>query len=372
MVLQGTWHQQQSRYGNRYEYAGEQRTIHANFINDFPIGGTEAHLIRAGGSLLLDDLSEELSNPMASDANPDAQIWERMEVVPGVFGEYNLELRDWSVVAGIRADYHNLLGWFATPRLHVRKCWNEQTTLRLSGGRGLRTVNPVLEFNNWMNSARVFERDSGLLSESAWNTGGGLMQVFSLGEREWSVRLDYFYTAFEDRVVADLDADANAIVIRQAEGFSRSHAGQVELEGEMAKGLSLRLAYKYEDVRAQTAGELRPEAFVPRWRSLISMGYQTPKKDWQADATLQLTGPARLPLDFEDTESPVFPQLLAQITRNFTQWSVYVGSENITNFSQHHAIRGANDPFGSDFDAAGLWGPVMGRNVYAGVKFTLN
>jgi hypothetical protein len=68
----------------------------------------------------------------------------------------------------------------------------------------------------------------------------------------------------------------------------------------------------------------------------------------------------------------VFPQLLAQVTRHFGAWSVYAGSENITGFHQHDAIRGASNPFGTNFDAAGLWGPVMGRNVYAGVRFTLN
>ena len=370
LVLQGTWHEQETRYGNRYDFKGRQRSLYANLINDIPIGGSEQHLLRAGASLQVDDIQEELANLRISDAT-SLETWTRTEVVPGAFAEYSLNKRDWSVVAGARLDYNNLLGWQGTPRLHLRKTWNEQTTVRVSAGRGLRTVNPVAEFSNWLNSSRDFQRDSGLLWESSWNSGTGLIQLFTLGKRSWSVRLDYYYTAFQNRVIADLDSDPEIVYIRQTGSFSRSHASQAELEGEIAKGLTLKLAYKYDDVRSETAGELRRDVFVPKWRSLFSAGYQTPSKAWQADATLQLVGPSRLPLNFEDSESPVYPQLLAQITRNFNNWSIYLGSENLTNFQQQDAIRGADDPFGSNFDAAGLWGPVMGRNIYTGVKFIL-
>jgi outer membrane receptor for ferrienterochelin and colicin len=372
LIVQGTWHQQESRYGNRYAYAGESKTLHANLINDVPLGSGESHLLRTGASLLLDDVTESLSDPTASNETFSGQLRERMEAVPGGFAEYAFERSDWSVVAGARLDYHNTLGWRGAPRVHLRKCWNNKTTLRVSGGRGWRTVNPILEFSQWLNSSRQFMADEGLLWESSWNSGGSFQQAFALGERDWSLRLDYFYTAFEERVVLDLDSDAGIAIVQQSPSFSRSHAGQVELDGQVWKGMTLRMAWKYEDVRAETAGELRRETFVPRWRALASLGYETPDEHWQADATLQLVGPSRLPLGFADSESPVFPQLLAQVTRHFGAWSVYAGSENITGFHQHDAIRGASNPFGTNFDAAGLWGPVMGRNVYAGVRFTLN
>ncbi len=372
ITLQGTWHEQQSRFGNRHELLGEQRTIHVNQINDFPLGQGNVHLLRTGASFMLDDILEQLSDPLEpSGSEVPARTWERMEVVPGLFAEYAFEQNEWSVIAGFRADYHNLIGWQATPRLHLRKCWDGQTTIRLSGGRGFRTVNPLLEFSQWLNSARIFDRQDGLLTESAWNGGAGLVKLFELGGKSWAMRTDYFYTVFEERVVADLDSDPGSVIIRQAEGQSRSHAAQIELDGELARGLTLRLAYKYEDVRAETAGELRLEAFVPRWRALISSGYESKDQRWQADATLQLVGPSRLPLGGSMENSPVFPQLMAQVTRNFERWAVYLGSENITNFHQHDAIRGASNPFGSNFDAAGLWGPVMSRNIYAGFRFSM-
>lgn len=370
MVLQANWHDQNSRYGDRHDYTGQQRTLHVNLINDIPLGSGEVSSLRTGASFLMDDLTEILDQPLVPDAS-SARVWTRTETVPGVFAEYRFDQREWILIAGLRADQHNLLGTQITPRLHLRKCWEEKLTIRFSGGRGFRTVNPVSEFSNWLNSSRRFERDSALLWESSWNAGSSVLKAFTLGQRDWTVRVDYYYTYFAERAIADLDSDPEAITILQSDDASRSHAAQLEFEGELAPRWTLKAAGKFEDVRSETAGALRRDAFVPLWRGLFSTGYRTAKEHWQADATLQIVGPSRLPLSFAESTSPVFPQLMAQITRNFENWSLYAGSENITGFTQHHAIRGAEDPFGSDFDAAGLWGPVMGRNVYAGIRWII-
>ena len=34
-------------------------------------------------------------------------------------------------------------------------------------------------------------------------------------------------------------------------------------------------------------------------------------------------------------------------------------------------IIGVDDPFGAEFDAAMIWGPVMGRNVYGGLRYSI-
>ena len=59
----------------------------------------------------------------------------------------------------------------------------------------------------------------------------------------------------------------------------------------------------------------------------------------------------------------------AQLTRRFNWWEVYVGGENLTNYKQPNAIISADQPFDSEFDASMIWGPVMGVNVYAGLRF---
>ena len=53
------------------------------------------------------------------------------------------------------------------------------------------------------------------------------------------------------------------------------------------------------------------------------------------------------------------------------KWQVYAGSENLTDFTQSTVVLGADDPFGKSFDATNVWGPVIGRNIYLGIRLTI-
>jgi hypothetical protein len=98
-------------------------------------------------------------------------------------------------------------------------------------------------------------------------------------------------------------------------------------------------------------------------------------KRWMFDFTLQLNGGGRLPVipgsDLPE-EFPAFSQINLQITRFFRYWNIYLGSENLTGFMQENPVLGADHPFSPGFDATNVWGPVMGRRIYAGLRFTLN
>ncbi len=372
-MWQATWHEHTTRHGDRYALDARQRSAYANVIHDHPFPNP-AHALRVGGSLVVDEFTSELTR-RPEDPDPERTVTQRTEIVPGAFAEYTYERNEWSVVTGLRLDHHNLTdaGFFATPRLHLRKCWNLRTTWRLSGGSGFRTVNPVVEFSPWLNSARDFRYPANgtLLTERSYGAGTGLVQLFTAFGREGQLRVDAHATWFTDRVVADLDADPGAVTVRQATGPARSYAAQAEVEHEILTGLDLRLAAKYEDVRVRTAGQLRRETFVPVWRGLAGLAWTSGNERWTANATLQLTGPSRLPLAYATERSEAFPLLLGQVSHKVGAWRVYVGTENALNYRQPDPIRGAEDPFGPAFDAAGVWGPILGRNVYAGVTVTL-
>jgi hypothetical protein len=61
----------------------------------------------------------------------------------------------------------------------------------------------------------------------------------------------------------------------------------------------------------------------------------------------------------------------AQITKYFRTWSIYIGSENIGNYTQNNPIIDVANPSGSNFDATMIWGPVHGRKIYAGLRWAL-
>jgi hypothetical protein len=108
------------------------------------------------------------------------------------------------------------------------------------------------------------------------------------------------------------------------------------------------------------------------------MSYLTSQKKWQMDANIQLNGDQRIPYtgfnpaEYQlKAESPAYVVINAQITRFFKRWEVYLGAENLTNYTQNNPIIAADDPFGKYFDSSIIWGPVSGIKVYAGFRFMI-
>jgi hypothetical protein len=52
-------------------------------------------------------------------------------------------------------------------------------------------------------------------------------------------------------------------------------------------------------------------------------------------------------------------------------FEVYVGGENIGNFTQPKAILGAANPFGANFDSSIVYAPIFGQMYYAGLRFKI-
>src|SRR5690606_1955855 len=139
---------------------------------------TVEHKYRTGLSMQYDRYHEGYLN----------QRFARTEVVPGGFFEYTFSPSDrFDAVIGIRGDYNNLYGWFATPRLHLRYQPLTGTTLRVSSGRGQRTANIFAENTAALASARtvrIITDDAtqyayGLRPEIAWNSGISVDQAFN-------------------------------------------------------------------------------------------------------------------------------------------------------------------------------------------------
>ena len=112
-------------------------------------------------------------------------------------------------------------------------------------------------------------------------------------------------------------------------------------------------------------------------KSLITASYQTPLKKWQFDYTAQFSGGGRLPAPdianplWDKTYQP-YTMMNAQVTKFFRTWSVYVGSENLTNFVQKNPIIDVQNPMSNDFDAAMVWGPMHGRKLYFGIRWAID
>jgi len=409
LLLTGTDHDFTSRYSYGYDtyayssglppravtnrtlrrYDGTQRTGLATLLFQSALGNT-AHVYRTGLSFLYDHYDERLSDgrtyltetPAEAEAREHRQ---RRELVPGAFAEYTYQnSRNLTIVAGLRADRHNLYGWQLTPRLNLKYDMAKNTVLRLAAGRGFRVANPIADNAALLASAREFSIGNNLRPERAWNLGGSATQYFTVLSRPATFILDYYHTEFDNQVVADMYTASSYVIIDNLVPGGRSYARslQAELQLEPLKGLQVKTAYKYLDVRTTYDNMLLPKPLTPSHRAFLNLGYASAFDKWRADFTVQWFGQrplAHITSDhlhgsgqaYTPPMAPRYALLNAQLTRAFKRLEVYAGVENLTNYRQSNPIDGSANPFGPNFDAAMVWGPVYGRLTYAGLRYRI-
>lgn len=384
--LSGIYHRQFANFGLRdYDGAQAQFRLNALYTLDFgrrqPAAPNEdtlfaekksqptRHSLTAGLSYLFDRYDETFAGAPRK----------RTESVPSVLGEYTFRPSLlFTLVGGLRLDVHNLYGLFVTPRLHLRYAPTEKLTFRASAGRGYRVANIYADNSFLLASSRQINIANDLRPEDAWNTGLNAMQNFALSDVEGYFSFDYYYTRFTNQIVIDMDSDARAVHFYNLSGQSYAHALQAEFYIEPLDWLSLKTAYKWYDVWTSFAGNLLEKPYVARHRVLFNAAAEFPR--WKFDATMHFYGSRRLPSSLQNPEmyrqperAPAYAVFNAQATLLFPKINldVYVGGENLTDFRQTQPIVAADQPFSPYFDTSFVWGPIVGRMFYAGLRWKL-
>ncbi len=374
LQISGANHRQISSFG-LHDYDAEQHTFYANTLYQSILSNTY-HKFKTGLSLQYDKYAELWNNTN----------FDRTEIVSGAYFEYTYSpSEDFSAVAGIRADYHNLFGSFITPRIQLRYAISDNTVVRGSAGRGQRTGNILSEYNGLLASSRQLiiqsddsEKPYGLNPEVAWNYGINLTKSFQLDYRDGTVSFDYYRTDFENQIVVDLDQSPQTAVFYNLQGDSYSNSFQAQLDYEAVKRLDVRLAYRWFDVQTTYSGKLLQKPLIAAHRAFLNAGYET-HNQWKFDYTINWQGEKRIP-NTEDNPmiyqlpeySPDFVVMNAQISKLWKEkFEVYLGVENLLNFTQNNPILASEQPFGPHFDSSLIWGPIFGRNVYFGLRYRI-
>lgn len=356
-------------------YQGNEKTAYGNLIYQNIIGNTQ-HQYKAGVSYLFDGFDEHFVSELGPSID---STFNRNESIPGIFYEYNyLPNDDLTLVAGLRTDFHNLYGTYLTPRLHLRYALNEHLSIRASTGKGYRTPNAIMENSQVLVSSRRLIMLEAPKPEIAWNYGGSIVATADLFQKHLNFVADYFYTNFENQLIYDQDQSSSNLLIYNLNGRSFAHSIQLEAQYELYKNLDIKAAYKFYNVQMTTNGKLQQMPFVSRDRFFFNLAYATPYDKWKADFTWNWNGKKRLPDTSDSPEefqradySPDFSIINAQVSRGFRWGSIYLGGENLLNFKQNDPIVNPENPFGSNFDASMVWGPVAGRVVYAGIRYKI-
>ncbi len=330
-------------------------------------------------------------------------------IEPGVYAEYTYSLPEkFSFVFGLRGDwmggkdiepeapavgvdntsyYSPKQRFVVTPRTHIRWDITPTTVLRGSAGLGYRRAS-IFTDNIWMlaTGRKVLIKDLNDDIETALTAGGSLTQYIKWGGySDATISFDYFRTQLFNTVLADQELGIvggtpdDEIWIYNTDGRSFSDTYQVDFQWTPVKGLDLFATYRYTNAKVSVerngAMHLVERPLTSRYKTLLNVQYATAYRRWVFDVTAQYNGPMRRPsLDGDLTRSvlsPAYPMFYAQVSHKIRNWEIYVGCENILDYMQQDPILGVEEPFSPAFNSSSVWGPLMGRKFYLGLRFNL-
>lgn len=379
LMASGTLQEMLSVYGLKHLDIND-KNLYASLMYETNI--TPKHNISAGLSLNSDNIKE------TPDTDAGTQNWtlatyknRNNETTIGGYTQYTYTLgTKLTAMAGLRLDHSNRFGTFLTPRMHIKYAPNKVLSLRLSAGKGYRTVHAMSEYGYLLASGRQLNVEQNLKQEEAWNYGLSAALNIPIAEKLLKLNAEYYYTDFQNQAIVDYDSDFNKITIGNLHGRSYSHTMQIDATYEVLRGLTMTAAYRRNIVKATYNGVRMDKPLTSRYKALLTASYKTPLGLWQFDATLQLNGGGRMPTPYATDNYGTlswarsfhsYEQLNVQITRWFRHFSIYIGGENLTNFRQKNPILHAHHPYSAQFEPTMIWGPTLGAMGYVGIRINI-
>lgn len=388
MVIDFDHFNEDAYFGAFNDYGGRQNMINANamYVHYFTYRSSLISGISASSRWVNEDLFfRNLISPTRYEAS---MISHRNESEVGAYTEYTYSIKDkLSVVAGLRYDYNFYFRkHLITPRAHVK--WNitPTTVFRASAGLGYRPTDVITDNIGILATGRYIMFRNGYKHyfdrmEEALTAGGSLTQTIStINHNDMTISFDYFRTQLFHSVIADQEYSAYDIHIYDTNGKSFTNSYQVDLTWTPIERFDIFATFRYTDSkytidRPDGTRALVERPLVSRFKTLLNLQYATRMRKWTFDVTAQLNGRSRIPTqtgNLADSEySPIYPMFYAQVSRRIKHWDIYVGCENIGNYKQKHPILNADNPYSPDFNSSLIWGPLMGRKFYIGVRFNL-
>jgi len=369
-------------------WSGVQNRFYLNFIYQIS-DSEERHTFKMGPNMWVETSMENVFGDIVF-SHPrfpwEPLNFDRQEQVYGAFAEYSWKSASekmnfsYGMYAG-----RNLLfeRTFLAPRAHFRWEFLPKTVLRASAGRGIQSPSVFTDNFGALASNRrwiLYRVNSslpyGLEQEIANNYGISIQRNFKWLFREGNLQLDYFFTGFEQQVVADWYESSRELHLYMLNGNSRAHAFQVEWNWEPMRRFELHAAYRYHEIRTDYRRGYLLKPLVPLHRTFLNAAYTT-KNNWMFDFTLQYFGRSRMPYTGNSPEAyrlsnwtDPYPLAHAQISKSWKKRTeLYFGAENLLNFRIPRAIVGetGNSPY---FDSSMIWGPVFGRMFFLGLRWT--
>lgn len=366
---------------NSYYNAGQ----HSAFVNLlYQDQHLDAHHLTVGLSEMLDLYDESLKLMYPPGMPGDTRNAKPLLNDLGAFAEYTFHDEDkFSAIVSLRGDWYKGAGVHFSPRLTLKWVPWEQLVLRANGGRGLRYSTPLIDNIGVLSTTgKIIQGDfMEHPLEDAWTFGGNATWYLPFDDSQKTyLSLDYFGTRFVSQMLVERNVNNRIRFYGIPDGgYSYTNNLQVDFASEPFKGFTVTVTGRLTDAR-QTL-EFQSDDFKPmtdRYKAVLNLQYATNLNKWIFDFTASLNGPCRvwdfmkgLDPDYADGWTTPYPLLYAQVTKRFKGFDIYLGGENLTNYTQPNPIIGWEDPWRNGFDAGCVWGPLMGIRVYGGIRLTI-
>lgn len=268
--------------------------------------------------------------------------------------------------AGLRADYHNVFGWYVLPRLAFVYKPVTDLSLRLSGGTGYKSPAIFTAQTQSVGYRNLLPLSAGIKSERSQGMNFDGNYHTSLGKVDVTLNQALYYTHIKDPILPVMNEnDHNTVLLQNMPYAVNSLGTDTYLRFELDH-LELYLGYNHTVSRYNNTGSTNI-AFAPQDKFASTLAYEIADK-WRFGIENSWIGNQ---YDYNNQKTPNYWFWAAMISRQFGEHvTLVLNGENIFD-----ARQGKNTPLFtgpvSNPSFATLWGPIDGRTINMSVKFNL-
>jgi outer membrane receptor for ferrienterochelin and colicins len=298
----------------------------------------------------------------------------------------------WGFLVGARIDKHSLVdNVIVSPRANIRFNPTKQANFRLSYSTGFRAPQAFDEDFHIavVGGERVVTvLADGLKEESSHSVSLSGDLYFNIGDVQANLLLEGFYTTLDDvfalRTIGE-DSMGNEVLERYNGSGATVFGGNVELRAVFSSQFSVQGGLTLQRSRYKQLEQWSDNADVPATKDMFrtpdAYGYFTLNYSPIKPLTLGLTGTFTGPMWMQHFEGSGTHIDIAERTNSFADVGVKVAYDfKLFDFSTLQINAGMHNIFNSfqkDFDKGELrdsgymYGPMLPRSVYIGVKLSL-
>lgn len=320
--------------------------------------------------------------------------------IPSIFLQDSYTInKKFSLLAGIRYDYHKKHKNIFTPRFAFRYESAKSDILRLNAGTGFRVVNLFTEDHAALSGSRDVLILEDLNPEKSYNLNVNYLKTWMLSENFiLQAESSAWYTYFTNSIIPDYETNSQQIIYKNLNGYAETKGLSVNVDAVYANNLKIMLGATLQEVNKVEDNIKTRQMLTERFSGTWAISYTLNKLNTTIDYSGNLYGPMRLPvlneLDPRLATSKTYSIQNIQFTYNgFKNFQIYGGVKNLLNWTpsknnpfliarshdpfdknvQFDAggkpLVTAENPYGLTFDPSYIYAPNQGARTFFGVRY---